>query len=106
MDFALNVVTAHRVGNEPDHAQARSIAAEHLLVWHLKRQGVAAHVPETPLTDEATDLHAQTLAEIREENPEADEQEVKLRVAIRESVCTTRENEDDAYDRINEALQS
>ena len=35
-------------------------------------------------------------AEIREENPEADEREVELRVAIRESIGMTRDEEDAA----------
>ena len=38
-------------------------------------------------------LHDQTVAEIREENPEADEGEVVLRVAIRESIGMTRDEE-------------
>ena len=54
----------------------------------------------------AGNLHEQTIAEIREENPEADEREVKLRVAIRESLCMTRDEEDYAYDKISAAVQS
>jgi hypothetical protein len=55
---------------------------------------------------EPADLHEQTIAEIREENPEADDREVKLRVAIRESIGMTRDEEDATYERISEALQS
>ena len=54
----------------------------------------------------AGDLHEQTIAEVREENPEADEREVALRVAIRESIGMTRDEEDATYERISEALQS
>ena len=56
--------------------------------------------------DEARDgLHAETVREICEENPEADDREVKLRVAIRESMCMTRDEEDAAYERIAAAIQ-
>ena len=53
----------------------------------------------------AGNLHEQTIAEIREENPEADEREVKLRVAIRESIGMTRDEEDATYERIAAAVQ-
>jgi hypothetical protein len=57
-----------------------------------------------PASDEANDLHAQTVAEIREEHPDADEREVRLRVAIRESMGMTRNEEEAAYQRISKAL--
>jgi hypothetical protein len=40
-------------------------------------------------------IHEQIVAEIRDEYPAADEREVKLRVAIRESICMTHPEEDD-----------
>jgi hypothetical protein len=52
----------------------------------------------------ADNLREQTVAEIREEHPDADEQEIKLRVALRESIGMTREEEDLAYARIAKAL--
>lgn len=55
--------------------------------------------------DEARDgLHAETVREIRREYPGADEREVKLRVAIRESIGMTAHEEDETYRRIAEAL--
>jgi hypothetical protein len=51
-------------------------------------------------------LHEQTIAEIREEHPEANDREVALRVAIRESMCMTRDEEQATYDKISAAMQS
>ena len=51
------------------------------------------------------DLHAETVAELREEHRDADEREIKLRVAIRESIGMTRDEEDAAYDRISKAMR-
>jgi hypothetical protein len=73
--------------------------------WHLQLQGVAAHVPEAPAAKK-NELHEETIAEIREECPDADEREVELRIAIRESFGATRTEEDAAYERISGALQS
>ena len=52
------------------------------------------------------DLHEQTVAEIREEYRDADEREIKLRAAIRESFGATRDEEEAAFDRIIGAMQS
>lgn len=116
MDFCLNVVTAHRSDRKPDTLSLEEISS--MLkrgagpesvhnFWHLKYKGLATltedHKPES---DSANDLHEQMIAEIREENPEADEDEVKLRVAIREGTPSmTREEENTAYEWISKALQ-
>ena len=55
---------------------------------------------------EPADLHEQTVAEIRVENPEAGDREVRLGVAIRESMGMTRDEEDAAFAKIRAALQS
>jgi hypothetical protein len=57
-----------------------------------------------PDADEQKDLHEQTLDEVRKDATGADEREVKIRVAIRESFGATRDEEDAAYARISEAL--
>jgi hypothetical protein len=68
----------------------------------MKRHIVARGTP----TDEArAGLHAETVREIQHEYPDADEQEVKLRVAIRESIAMTRDEESAAYERISKAMQ-
>ena len=55
--------------------------------------------------EEARDgLHAETVRELRAEYPDADEREVRLRVAIRESIGMTRHEEEEVYDRISKAL--
>ena len=54
----------------------------------------------------SADPHELTIAEIRDENPEADEREGRLRVAIRESIGMTRDEEDAPYARIAGAVQS
>jgi hypothetical protein len=59
---------------------------------------------ETGDPADAPDLHEMTVAEIREEYPDADEREVRLRVAIRESIGMTRDEEDATYERISKAL--
>jgi hypothetical protein len=93
LDFCLNVVTAHRSYRKPDTLSLEEIGsmlkrgaspkAVHDF-WHLKYNGLATLSEERkPESDGADDPHAQATAEIREENPEADEDEIKLRVAIR-----------------------
>ena len=52
----------------------------------------------------AENLHEQTVAEIRKEHPDADEREIELRVALRESIGMTRDEEDATYERISKAL--
>ena len=64
------------------------------------RPEFAAFPRQTADTDRST-----AIAEIREENPEADEREVRLRVAIRESIGMTRDEEDATYGRIAAAVQ-
>ena len=52
----------------------------------------------------AAQTHAQTIAEIRDEYPHADAQEIK-RVALREWIGLTREEEDSAFERIAAAVK-
>jgi hypothetical protein len=115
MDFALNVVTAHRTAGEPnqltldeiDDMLKRGTSLQSInAFWHLKLNGVAVHSPAPSEPAEPDDLHEETVAEIREEHPDADEAEVKLRVAIRESITMTHEEEDATYERISKALRS
>jgi len=57
-----------------------------------------------PVEGEPKDLHAQTIAEVREENADADERENAVRVAIRESIGMTRDEQDATYERIAAAM--
>ena len=56
--------------------------------------------------DGGGDLREQTIAEIRADHPGADEREIKLRVAIRESICMTPDEEQRAYELISAAVRS
>jgi hypothetical protein len=57
-----------------------------------------------PVGTAKENLHEQTVVEIRKEHPDADEREIKLRVALRESIGMTRDEEDATYERISKAL--
>jgi hypothetical protein len=114
MDFALKVVSASNPGQEaePDHTRGnesllkRGIRPRDINTFGwLKNRGVAALVPEEDRKLTPDDLHEQTIAAIHEAHPDADEQEVRLRVAIRESMGLTPEEEAEVYDKISEALK-
>src|SRR5882672_4544808 len=62
-----------------------------------------AGMPEKT-TSEERHLHADTVTEIKDEHPQADERELKIRVAIRESMPMTPDEEDAMHDKIAAAI--
>lgn len=85
---------------------AKDIRPEHVSAfWWLKHEGavtLAADDDRSPTPDE---LHEMTVPDIREQYPDADEQEVKLRVAISESISMTPDEQDQAYELISAAVE-
>jgi hypothetical protein len=117
MSFVLNVNSA-KLNERDDSGEsnditlpeikallAQEIRPEHVSAfWWLKHKGVVALVPEGDRAPTPDELHVDTIREIREEYPDADEREVNLRVAIRESIAMTPDEEDKAYDLIAAAV--
>ena len=104
----VNALDQQIVGHEAhEPALERLITPVTLLRLEVEYLDAAIHQLEPnwhePEAAEPHDLHAETVAEIREEYPDADEREVKLRVAIRESFGATHSEEDAAYERIAKA---